>query len=127
MEDWMKLPVTQLKRLVKSRAGRIAELQMELKVIEGIIESKIRSGDFSGKELPKKDVPSKTEQRPEPQKEQKPQAPQEEAHKPQEPLIRPSQAAQEQSLGGEEKKHPGFDKKEEKPKSPNPHAFKEID
>ena len=38
MDEWLRLPVGQLKRLVKSRAGRIAELQMEIKILEGIIE-----------------------------------------------------------------------------------------
>jgi hypothetical protein len=125
MEDWKELSLHQLKRLAKGRAGRIAELRMELKVIEGLIDAKIRSGDFSGKDIPKKEE-GKPEQRQEPQREQKPQ--QEEETKPQEPLIRPSsQPAQQQSLGSEEKKHPGFEKKDEKPKSSNPHAFKEID
>ncbi len=128
MEEWKNLSLQQLKRLAKGRAGRIAELQMELKVIEGLIEAKIRSGDFSGKEPPKKEAPRKPEpaegKKPEPQ-----QAPQE--TKPQEPLIRPSQPAQaqpaqQQSLG-EEKKHPGFENRDEKPKASNPHAFKEIE
>lgn len=127
MEEWKELSLHQLKKLAKGRAGRIAELQMELKIIEGIIEAKIKSGNFSGKEIPEKeDAPRKPE--PEPSKEQKPQTPQQapEEPKPQEPLIRPAaQPAQQQSLG-EEKKHPGFEKKEE-PKSSNPHAFKEID
>jgi hypothetical protein len=129
MEDWKELSLQQLKRLAKGRAGRIVELQMELKIIEGIIESKIRSGDFSGKELPTKPEPKpvQKEQKTEPQ-----QAPQQPAPGPQEPLIRPSQPAQsqpaqQQSLGSEEKKHPGFENKEEKPKSLNPHAFREIE
>ena len=46
MEEWRDLDLSQLKRLVKGRAGRIAELQMEIKIIEGIIESKIREGDL---------------------------------------------------------------------------------
>ena len=44
----MRLPVSQLKRLVKSRAGRIAELQMEIKILEGIIDRKVREGDLGG-------------------------------------------------------------------------------
>jgi hypothetical protein len=48
MEEWMRLPVTQLKRLVKSRAGRVAELQMEIKILEGVIERKVRDGDLGG-------------------------------------------------------------------------------
>ncbi len=134
MEEWKELSLHQLKRLAKGRAGRIAELRMELKVIEGIIEAKIRSGDFSGKELPSNEVQRKPEQKAEPQREQKPQVPQEDSQqqspKPQEPLIRPAdqsaQPAQQQSLG-EERKHPSFERKEDKPKPSNPHAFKEID
>lgn len=56
MEDWMKLPVTQLKRLVKSRAGRIAELQMEVKILEGVIEKKVSEGDLGGS-APRKPAP----------------------------------------------------------------------
>jgi hypothetical protein len=48
MEDWMRLPVFQLKRLVKSRAGRVAELQMEIKILEGIMDRKVREGDLGG-------------------------------------------------------------------------------
>jgi hypothetical protein len=48
MDEWMRLPVTQLKRLVKSRAGRVAELQMEIKILEGLIERKVRDGDLGG-------------------------------------------------------------------------------
>ena len=48
MEEWMRLPVSQLKRLVKGRAGRIAELQMEVKILEGIMEKKVREGDLGG-------------------------------------------------------------------------------
>lgn len=48
MEDWMRLPLSQLKRLVKSRAGRVAELQMEIKILEGIMERKVREGDLGG-------------------------------------------------------------------------------
>ena len=44
----MKQPVSYLKRLVKSRAGRIAELQMEIKILEGIIDRKVREGDLGG-------------------------------------------------------------------------------
>ena len=44
----MRLPVSQLKRLVKSRAGRIAELQMEIKILEGIMERKVSEGDLGG-------------------------------------------------------------------------------
>ena len=48
MQEWMKLPVSQLKKLVKSRAGRIAELQMEVKILEGIMEKKVQEGDLGG-------------------------------------------------------------------------------
>lgn len=48
MDEWMKVPVSQLKKLVKSRAGRIAELQMEVKILEGIIEKKVSEGDLGG-------------------------------------------------------------------------------
>lgn len=48
MDDWMRFPVSQLKRLVKSRAGRVAELQMEIKILEGIMEKKVREGDLGG-------------------------------------------------------------------------------
>jgi hypothetical protein len=48
MDEWTMLPVTQLKKLVKSRAGRIAELQMEVKILEGVIERKVREGDLGG-------------------------------------------------------------------------------
>jgi hypothetical protein len=64
MEEWMKIPVSQLKRLVKSRAGRIAELQMEVKVLEGIIEKKVRDGDLGG-QSPRKSTEKKPEPRPE--------------------------------------------------------------
>lgn len=65
MEEWKELPLSQLKRLVKSRAGRIAELRMEVKVLEGLIEARARSGDFGeGKrEEPKRERPP---ERPEP-------------------------------------------------------------
>ncbi len=55
MEDWMRLPVSQLKRLVKGRAGRVAELQMEIKILEGIMERKVREGDL-GESAPKQAV-----------------------------------------------------------------------
>ncbi len=130
MEEWKELSLHQLKRLAKGRAGRVAELRMELKVIEGIIEAKIRSGDFSGKELPTKDT-RKPEQRPEPRPEPPKEQPTQTAQDGQEPLIRSAQPQTtqpaQQSLGSEEKKHPGFEKKDEKPKPSNPHAFKEID
>lgn len=48
MEEWKGLHVGQLKRLVKGRAGRVAELQMEIKILEGIIEKKVREGDLGG-------------------------------------------------------------------------------
>lgn len=48
MEEWMKQPVSYLKRLVKSRAGRVAELQMEIKILEGIIDKKVSEGDLGG-------------------------------------------------------------------------------
>jgi hypothetical protein len=70
MEEWLKLPLTQLKRLVKSRAGRIAELQMEIKIIEGIIESKIREGDL-GYSKPEKTENPKKEKEPEQEKPEK--------------------------------------------------------
>jgi len=50
MDEWKTLPLSQLKRLVKSRAGRIAELQMEIKILENIIEKKVREGDFGGRQ-----------------------------------------------------------------------------
>ena len=61
MDDWMKLPVSQLKRLVKGRAGRVAELQMEIKILEGIMERKVREGDLGGS------VPKQAAERPEKQ------------------------------------------------------------
>lgn len=65
MEEWTRLPVTQLKKLVKSRAGRVAELQMEIKILEGIIDRKVRDGDLGGdsprKSNPKKDEPEEQE------------------------------------------------------------------
>ena len=48
MEEWMGQSVSQLKRLVKSRAGRVAELQMEIKILEGIIGKKVSEGDLGG-------------------------------------------------------------------------------
>lgn len=48
MEEWMKQSVSQLKKLVKSRAGRVAELQMEIKILEGIIGKKVSEGDLGG-------------------------------------------------------------------------------
>lgn len=64
MEEWMRLSVSQLKRLVKSRAGRIAELQMEIKILEGIIDRKVSQGDLGGSapqasEKPAKEAPEK--------------------------------------------------------------------
>lgn len=44
----MNTPVSQLKKLVKSRAGRVAELQMEIKILGGIIEKKVAEGDLGG-------------------------------------------------------------------------------
>lgn len=41
-----KLPVSKLKQLLKTRAGRIAELQIEIKVISSIIDKRVSSGDF---------------------------------------------------------------------------------
>jgi hypothetical protein len=70
MEEWLKLDLSQLKRLVKSRAGRIAELQMEIKIIEGIIESKIREGDL-GYSKPEKPEKPKKEKESEPKEEKK--------------------------------------------------------
>ncbi len=60
MDEWRELPLSQLKRLVKSRAGRIAELQMEIKILENIIEKKVREGDFGGaaRQKPKKPSPA---------------------------------------------------------------------
>ncbi|MFH1445589.1 MAG: hypothetical protein ABIF08_03860 [Nanoarchaeota archaeon] len=46
MNEWKKLPVTELKRLVKSRSGRIAELQVEIDVLKSIINQKLDSGDL---------------------------------------------------------------------------------
>ena len=99
MEDWKELPLSQLKKLVKSRAGRIAELQMEIKVLEGLIEARARSGDFGEekKEEPKKEkvqdrpqertVPQQPVQRPEPRPETQP-SPQ--TFQPQQPAQRPA-------------------------------------
>ena len=56
MEEWMKTPVSQLKKLVKSRAGRVAELQMEIKILEGIIERKVSQGDLGGS-MPRQSTP----------------------------------------------------------------------
>lgn len=56
MNEWMNIPVSQLKRLVKSRAGRIAELQMEVKILGGIIEKKVSEGDLGGS-VPGKPAP----------------------------------------------------------------------
>jgi outer membrane biosynthesis protein TonB len=81
MEDWMKLPVSQLKRLVKSRAGRVAELQMEIKILEGIMEKKVSEGDLGGS-APRdsRPEPAKPKEKPVPEKADAPeedQAPQE--------------------------------------------------
>ena len=78
MEEWIRLDLSQLKRLVKSRAGRIAELQMEIKIIEGIIESKIREGDlgYSKSSSPKK------EKNPEPEEPEEPTEPEQPAETP---------------------------------------------
>jgi hypothetical protein len=74
MDDWMRLPVSQLKRLVKSRAGRVAELQMEIKILEGIMERKVSEGDLGGSSEPVRKVerPEKAE-RPAEQKEETPE------------------------------------------------------
>lgn len=79
MEEWMRQSVSQLKKLVKSRAGRIAELQMEIKILEGIIDRKVSQGDLGGsatespekpakpstKEAPKLEEPAKEPEKPE--------------------------------------------------------------
>ena len=65
----MRFDLSQLKRLVKSRAGRIAELQMEIKIIEGIIESKIKHGDLGS---PKETAPKKEEPKKEPESHEEP-------------------------------------------------------
>jgi len=144
MEDWKNLSLSQLKRLAKGRAGRIAELQMEIRIIQGIMDAKIQSGDFgkTEREEPRKPVhrhEQKREQPKEAPKEpEKPQVqqPQSQPTQPnQEPLIRPSiqisqpqQTQQNLNQAPEQKTHPGFDNKENgKPKASNPHAFKEID
>ena len=153
MEDWKNLSLSQLKRLAKSRAGRIAELQMEVRIIEGIMDSKIRSGDFRAapREERPQQKPESKENKPETKKEesmsrephvQHPQQPQSsQSQQPsQEPLIRPPtqtpQPAQQQIIQPQhglnqtpgQKTHPDFEKKENgKPKPSNPHAFKEID
>ena len=110
MEDWMKQSVTQLKRLVKSRAGRIAELQMEIKILEGIIDRKVKEGDLGGS------PPRKTQAK---------------AEKPAEREAA-SQENQEESHSGDKEATP----EEEKPKEENQskikqkssdHAFEEID
>jgi hypothetical protein len=61
MEEWMKQPVSHLKRLVKSRAGRVAELQMEIKILEGLIEKKVQDGDL-GVSAPKSSRPERPSQ-----------------------------------------------------------------
>ncbi len=60
MDEWMRQPVSHLKRLVKSRAGRVAELQMEIKILEGIIDRKVLQGEFGGSAQPAS--PEKREQ-----------------------------------------------------------------
>ena len=52
MNEWKKLSVTELKRLVKSRSGRIAELEVEIGVLKSLINQKAESGDL-GKFTPK--------------------------------------------------------------------------
>ena len=143
MEEWKTLSLSQLKRLAKGRAGRITELQMELKIIEGIMDAKIRSGDFGGAEQaePKRESQPKREEIPKETERphitnQSSQSPQQQTS--QEPLIRPStQSAQPhqmqtqqnlQQAPTEQKPHPGFENRDNgKPKSSNSHAFKEID
>ena len=61
MDEWMKQPVSYLKKLVKSRAGRVAELQMEIKILEGIIVQKVSQGDLGG-EAPRKEAPARPAQ-----------------------------------------------------------------
>lgn len=46
MNELNKLPVSKLKQLLKTRAGRIAELQIEIKVISAIIDQKVMTGDI---------------------------------------------------------------------------------
>ena len=108
MEEWMKQPVSYLKRLVKSRAGRIAELQMEIKILEGVIEKKVREGDLGGS------------------------APGEKAEKPSKKAESPKEDAEKEENpegGGSEEATPEKDEPKEskiKEKS-SEHAFKEID
>ena len=67
MDDWKGLPLSQLKKLIKGRAGRIAELQMEIKVLEGLVEARVRSGDF-GEEKTEKAPPKEKAVKQAPQK-----------------------------------------------------------
>ncbi|MBU0898548.1 MAG: hypothetical protein KKB03_04580 [Nanoarchaeota archaeon] len=66
MKEWKKLPVTELKRLVKSRSGRIAELEIEVGVLKSLINQKVESGDLGKSEPnePLEKVQSKTEKLP---------------------------------------------------------------
>ena len=117
MEEWMRLPVSQLKRLVKGRAGRIAELQMEIKILEGVIEKKVREGDLGGS--------SPGEERERPAK--KAGFPKEEPQKEED-----SEDADGEEAGGEEagtsEEKPEEPEKESKIKEKSSdHAFREID
>jgi hypothetical protein len=105
MEEWMRQPVTQLKRLVKSRAGRIAELQMEIKILEGIIEKKVSEGDLGGS------VPRKPSPRPGPSENEGTTAKQE-------------NLSEESGKEEPSKEEPEQSKIKEKSSS---HAFQEID
>jgi hypothetical protein len=111
MEEWMKQPVSYLKRLVKSRAGRIAELQMEIKILEGIIDRKVRDGDLGGSP---RSAPSKS----------KPNAPAETAAKPAAPEPEKTEEPQAPAAAEEPAKEPEQTKISEKSSS---HAFREID
>ena len=82
MSDWKKLRISHLKRLIKSRSGRIAELQIEIRQLEKIIDLKLDSGEFdfqlkgdsSEKEEEKPEsVPVKTETPEPPPAQEKPE------------------------------------------------------
>jgi len=148
MEDWRNLSLSQLKRLAKGRAGRVAELQMEIRIIEGIMDSKIKSGDFKGSHHGEEHKPEPRREQPrqeKPKESEKPQItqpsqpsqslPQQTMQSSQEPLIRPATQTPQfqnpqqnlQSTDPEQKPHPDFEKNGDKPKPSNPHAFKEIE
>ena len=69
MQEWTKLPVIKLKKVLRSRAGRIAELQAEVQVLNILIVNKTNEGDL-GTPVPKKpkvetpETPKETEENP---------------------------------------------------------------